>query len=506
MRASTMIELSRRWQYHTWDRYADDDPRRVPMLETMTERVQRMSQDGEHAELEELSAAAHLLGNRIVAHNIYGPALVFGPGDGTETLNILWDGTNHFDALFPACEYPTEGPETMLNIHQVFLDVGHGGLEQYRHGTLYMRNAVALKTLYPHTYTLWLDPDVDKLFAKYPQFQPLVASFPHPFYRVDFAKMLILYDTPGCNLYVDMDEEPLYVSRGLPTPITGMCHGVQRDGRPNNNILYFSCRAHIWSLLLHCALRWGRILCQPLLCSVGSVMLQEWLHRHQVVNSIQMTQYFRSHSTHAWLTVHRHLRLTTHRHLQARGARRASAPATAASRTTSMKKPAAHAVSEGSLEQRPASRWQKYRRSTGHHRGHQTSAQQSKERRARDKQKTGKSSRGGKTTGAHRQRAKCNVRVKLVRDLWKRFVDSGSAAPAKDAVFAEERNLAWALVFVCSIWVRFLNEQGEGVHSNSFHSVSSYLLPICHKGENRERSYVYACFVLQESMSRNRHT
>ena len=55
-------------------------------------------------------------------------------------------------------------------------------------------------------YNLWQDDDVDRLWAKYPEFQPVLRRFLSRFHKVDFSKLLVLHDQPEHSIYIDLDE------------------------------------------------------------------------------------------------------------------------------------------------------------------------------------------------------------------------------------------------------------------------------------------------------------
>ena len=110
---------------------------------------------------------------------------------------------------------------------------------------LYRAYSQRLQLLYGGSYKLWGEADVVGLLDHYPQFRKMWDQFPHSFYKVDFAKLMILHSWSTPSLYVDLDE---YAVARVPWPVPGIIHGVQReDGKPNNNILHYRTRMIYWS-------------------------------------------------------------------------------------------------------------------------------------------------------------------------------------------------------------------------------------------------------------------
>ena len=89
-------------------------------------------------------------------------------------------------------------------IHQIFLDIGLKPLSE-RHD--YLRNIELLKVNNPDwCYLLWNEDELDEFVEnEYPEYLDYWNSFPHKFYKIDYARYLLLKSYGG--IYIDLDEE-----------------------------------------------------------------------------------------------------------------------------------------------------------------------------------------------------------------------------------------------------------------------------------------------------------
>jgi mannosyltransferase OCH1-like enzyme len=92
-------------------------------------------------------------------------------------------------------------------IHQIFVNLGKGELKDisqfnwsHEKTKIYCKN-----NNIPHT--LWGKQQIEDLLLDYPQYKQLYDDFRYDIQRLDFARLLILYDQGG--LYLDLDINPL---------------------------------------------------------------------------------------------------------------------------------------------------------------------------------------------------------------------------------------------------------------------------------------------------------
>lgn len=92
-------------------------------------------------------------------------------------------------------------------IHQIFVNLGKGELKEipqfnwsHEKTKTYCKN-----NNIPHT--LWGKQQIEDLLLDYPQYKQLYDDFRYDIQRLDFARLLILYDRGG--LYLDLDINPL---------------------------------------------------------------------------------------------------------------------------------------------------------------------------------------------------------------------------------------------------------------------------------------------------------
>ena len=125
-------------------------------------------------------------------------------------------------------------------IHQIFLDIGLKPLSE-RHD--YLRNIELLKVNNPDwCYLLWNEDELDEFVEnEYPEYLDYWNSFPHKFYKIDYARYLLLKSYGG--IYIDLDEEnikPLDVYILRATIISGVWYEKKNKCKThnhNNNIL-----------------------------------------------------------------------------------------------------------------------------------------------------------------------------------------------------------------------------------------------------------------------------
>ena len=90
------------------------------------------------------------------------------------------------------------GQSSALFVHQIYLEVGLG---TYADHAFYQKNVHKIKDIHARSHRLWLDEDIAALWDKYAEFQPLLLSFPLKFHKIDFSKLLVLYDQPENSTY-----------------------------------------------------------------------------------------------------------------------------------------------------------------------------------------------------------------------------------------------------------------------------------------------------------------
>ncbi len=133
-------------------------------------------------------------------------------------------------------------------IHQIFLDVGLGKLED---NELYMKNLEINKKKWGHKYEfkIWNDDMVEKLVKEFdPKIQNYWNNFPNKFYKVDFSRFLILYKEGGIYLDMDLlikkDPEPIYNVNflalwNIQNQDTGEVIGIG-DRKVNNDVIHLN--------------------------------------------------------------------------------------------------------------------------------------------------------------------------------------------------------------------------------------------------------------------------
>lgn len=92
-------------------------------------------------------------------------------------------------------------------IHQIFINLGKGELrdipdyyESYNETLDYcVKNNIEHK--------LWSSNDIIELLNDYPEYKEIYSNFRYDIQRIDFARLLILYDRGG--LYLDLDVKPV---------------------------------------------------------------------------------------------------------------------------------------------------------------------------------------------------------------------------------------------------------------------------------------------------------
>ena len=91
-------------------------------------------------------------------------------------------------------------------IHQIFINIGRGELKE-----IPQFNWPHIKTkIYCEKQdiplTLWGKDEIESLLEDYPEYKELYYGFRYDIQRIDFARLLILYDRGG--LYFDLDVQP----------------------------------------------------------------------------------------------------------------------------------------------------------------------------------------------------------------------------------------------------------------------------------------------------------
>ena len=91
-------------------------------------------------------------------------------------------------------------------IHQIFINIGKGELKDIVGFNWSHEKTKVYCDKYNIEHTLWGKKEIEDLIEKYPQYKELYYGFRYDIQRIDFARLLILYDRGG--LYLDLDIYP----------------------------------------------------------------------------------------------------------------------------------------------------------------------------------------------------------------------------------------------------------------------------------------------------------
>jgi len=132
-------------------------------------------------------------------------------------------------------------------IHQIFIDIGKG--KSYLDNPIY-KKCVEENKKQSLQHKIWNEKMLDDLCKEhYPQYFEFWKSFPHPFWKIDFGRYMLLHHEGG--IYIDMDDiitEPIVLNRDIVTIFK------RPNGRLefNNNIIHFQDRNNYKRLMDYC--------------------------------------------------------------------------------------------------------------------------------------------------------------------------------------------------------------------------------------------------------------
>ena len=199
-------------------------------------------------------------------------------------------------------------------IHQIFIDIG---LKPYDERLDYQRNVAINKKMNPdYDHKLWTDDSIEKLIVEQPEpIKVIWNDFPDPFYKIDFARYLILQKYGG--IYIDLDvickiplssiTEQWGVS--VPEIVGAWCHPETNKWEINNNVI--SLRPELYPKLIEYAMEqyydkkdmkvyktWKKRL---FLQTVGCRMFKRFIKKYQVKNKLPFDIMFQDQEGGAWV-------------------------------------------------------------------------------------------------------------------------------------------------------------------------------------------------------------
>jgi len=198
-------------------------------------------------------------------------------------------------------------------IHQIFLDIGLKPLDKRPD---YLDNIELLKNNNPKwKHILWDDKKLDKFVEKYyPQYLKYWNAFPHPFYKIDYSRYLLLEKYGG--IYIDLDEKnihPFDLKITNSNIITGSWfdkNGVEHIN--NNNTIAINDKELIHDLILYCNSQieekkktlpssWK---CRIFQHSVGQMMFTRWCKLRKIKTDINILDYLNTNDEEncSWIT------------------------------------------------------------------------------------------------------------------------------------------------------------------------------------------------------------
>jgi len=91
-------------------------------------------------------------------------------------------------------------------IHQIFINIGRGELREIPQFNWSHELTKVFCKKKDIEHTLWGKEEIESLLEDYPEYKDLYYGFRYDIQRIDFARLLILYDKGG--LYLDLDIQP----------------------------------------------------------------------------------------------------------------------------------------------------------------------------------------------------------------------------------------------------------------------------------------------------------
>tara|TARA_R100000654_G_C2665295_1_gene125299 strand:+ start:494 stop:1126 length:633 start_codon:yes stop_codon:yes gene_type:complete len=189
-------------------------------------------------------------------------------------------------------------------IHQIFLDVGLKPLKD-RHD--YLNNIKLLKENNKDwKHILWDDNTLNNFVeTNYPQYLEYWNSFPHPFYKIDYARYLLLQKYGG--IYIDLDEENIqsFDSKILNSKvITGVWFDKKKNkiNLNNNNTIAINDKVLSQNIIDYCnsqiiekkktiPANWK---CRLLQHSVGQMMFTRWCKLNKINSDVDICDYLKT--------------------------------------------------------------------------------------------------------------------------------------------------------------------------------------------------------------------
>lgn len=184
-------------------------------------------------------------------------------------------------------------------IHQIFLDIGLKPLCERQD---WLKSIETNKKLNPNSeHILWDDEKVNNLLKEYPEYNEMIATFPHKFYLIDFIRYLILWKYGG--VYIDLDV----CCKQSIEDFSTIC-GVT-DGKINNNVIKIT-KIQSYELLQYAMSEYKRITDNKLyskwagrhfINSVSAGMFKRWCKNNKIVSDIKFEDYFWDEECKSWV-------------------------------------------------------------------------------------------------------------------------------------------------------------------------------------------------------------
>ena len=190
-------------------------------------------------------------------------------------------------------------------IHQIFVDIGKG--KTYLDNPIYKKCVAQNQKLHPNfRHKIWNEKMLDNLVKKhYPEYLEFWNEFPHPFWKIDFGRYMLLHYEGG--IYIDMDDvitEPIILDRDIVTTFT-RDNGKTEFG---NNIIHFQDRNIYRQLMNFCLERKKTCKMPPnwkqrrFFYIVGQRVF-DYFVKHKLKYPLQKAIQFNTYDTNSWLFI-----------------------------------------------------------------------------------------------------------------------------------------------------------------------------------------------------------
>lgn len=201
-----------------------------------------------------------------------------------------------------------------LIIHQIFLDIGKGSLQDRPHWIDNMNKIKKMNSNWRHI--LWTDKKVDSFVNNYyPQYKGIINSFPNRMYLVDFVRYLILHKMGG--VYIDLDVITIKKLPNVDYMIgRGRINTTKDFSLPNskvsNNVMKLKTKEEYKSLIdfaikeyteIKKEKRWEGKPGRRFLWSVSANMFGKFVKENKIVSSINFYNYFKDFEARSWSKV-----------------------------------------------------------------------------------------------------------------------------------------------------------------------------------------------------------